>query len=569
MSTPTSLALSEALDEDLSPALEGRLGETSKVAAQALRASLLKKFRPDSSEKQDTAAIEKFLRINESCRTWSPRRDTLFIDVLLGHLKQELHRFFEPNNRGPLVAHVESILDFARVGPGASIGSTGNDFYTKLFSAELSCTSKFLEVAYTHYVSKFPEWSAAEEFRKTHGYSFDVVRGNRLSCVPKNDDISRTICIEPNLNMFYQLGLGEIIQRRLRSVFSIDLSTQPEVNRELAKGGSLGNGLCTIDLESASDSMSLSMLRHILPKTIMSWFEMLRSKTTTLPDGSEKELFMVSTMGNGFTFPLQTAIFSCIVTACLRYFGIPIYRAGERWSVFGDDIIIPLEIAGAVVDLLTYLGFTVNKQKSFFEGPFRESCGHDYYKGRNIRGVYIKSLRTTQDRVVAINLLNRWSARTGIYLRRSVRLLLKSVPKMYVPHWENIDAGIHVPSTILGIPRVSKRYQSIIYRRFVSKPKKLRVGEGYVDELKRTRRVYNPYGLLLAFVSGHVTNGEIHVRHNVNLYRSTTAVAPNWDNYVVSNNAESPFDRKVRSVSGVAPEEWQQWKTAVCVNFGH
>ncbi len=46
---------------------------------------------------------------------------------------------------------------------------------------------------------------------------------------------------------------------------------------------------------------------------------------------------------------------------------------------------------------LQLCGFTVNSSKSFTDGPFRESCGHDYYKGIDIRPVYTKTMLTWRD----------------------------------------------------------------------------------------------------------------------------------------------------------------------------
>lgn len=581
-------ALYEALLEDTNDAFSGINGKVKQVAATQLRNSFLKKYQEGSSSSADAAALLKFTSINERCKTWSPVENlSMFTPELVGHLKVELHKFFEPNNRQPLVSTANEILHLARVGPGAAVGAVGNDSYSKLFSSSLSCTTEFLYASYANYVNNSPLWSMAENLRKDLNLGHDIVDGNRVSCVPKNVDISRVICIEPNLNMFFQLGLGEIMTRRLKSVYSIDLSSQPVVNRELARVGSLNGDLCTIDLESASDSMSLLMLKHVMPRDIYLWLSKLRSRVATLPDGSKQELHMVSTMGNGFTFPLQTILFSCVVSACFSYLGLRGHeRAGKTWSVFGDDIIVPLEIVGAVLELLTYLGFTVNTQKSFFEGPFRESCGHDYFLGSNVRGVYIKTLVSPQSRCAAINLLNRWSASNGILLPKTVQMLLKTVRYQPVPPWENDDAGLKVPFDLAGPLRSSKRFQSVLYRRYVSVPRKIVIADGIIKTPRGLHeRVYNPHGLLWAFLNGTIVNGKINVRHNVSLYRSTTGVAPSWDHsdatpwsYDLGNLSDSflgaaseKFRLKMRQIlhRRFVQEEfdWPRWRTAVRGNF--
>jgi hypothetical protein len=531
----------------------------SEAAAYLLKTSFFKKFEemaPESKEAADKVAFDKFLSVNKRCETWSRhRRDTMFLDCLVGYFKDEVHRFFQPGNRFPLWSTFEEILHFSRCGPGVSIGSSGTDFYTKLFSSDLTYTRRILETAYTTYFRLSPLWDDANNTRQAHGFGSKQVPGNRLTTVPKNVDTTRVIAVEPSLNMFFQLGLAEILTRRLRSVFSIDLSSQQTVNRELARRGSLGCGLATIDLESASDSMPWKMIQEYFPADIVRWFALLRSPTSTLPNGEQVQLHMISTMGNGFTFPLQTIVFCCAVSACYRYLSRERPRSGEAWSVFGDDIIVPDFIVGPLVHLIEHLGFSVNMQKSFFEGPFRESCGADFFRGQNVRGVYIKALRSAQSRCAVINQLNLWSTRTGIFLPTLVGHLLRSVPFVRVPVWDNDDAGVKVPFSMIENAKMHPHYQSIIYRRFESKPARLVFGEGTVKQPRgQKRRIYNPSGLFLAMLNGTLVSGEISVRHNTTLYRSRSAIAPNWE--------WSP------TVSVFATEiERQRWETAVRQNF--
>lgn len=529
-----------------------------EAAAYQIKGSLLKKFEeydPTMRQAADARAISKFLTTNSRCGTWRrDRRETLYLDCLIGYFKDEVHRFFNPGNRIPLVSTFEEILQSARVGPGASLGSAGNDFYTKLFSSDLACTSRALEYSFLNYFKISPLWSDAEQFRASQGFGYKVVPGNRITTVPKNVDISRVIAVEPNLNMFFQLGLAEILTRRLKKVFNIDLSVQQTVNRELARLGSLEDSLCTIDLESASDSMPWNMIREYFPRDIVSLLGILRSPECTLPDGRRVKLEMISTMGNGYTFPLQTIVFSCVVSACLRYLSRGFERAGKSWTVFGDDIIVSNTIVGPVIHLLEHLGFSVNMQKSYLEGPFRESCGHDYFRGHNVRGVYVKRLSNMQSRYAVINQLNHWSAKTGIYLSKTVKMLLRTVQDNPVPVWDNDDAGLKVPLDLVKNRLLHPHYQSIMYRRYVSKPLVIRFGEGVVRTPRgQKRRIYNPSGLFLGMLNGSIVSGEINVRHDVKLYRSRVAVAPNWER----TPTDSVFATEILR---------QQWETAVRFN---
>lgn len=531
----------------------------SEASVFLMKESFLKKFEeydPIMRSTADSVALSKFLSVNDRCGTWrSDKRDTLYLDCLIGYFRDEVHRFFNPRNREPLVSTYEQILQFARCGPGVSIGSEGNDFYTKLFSSDLCYTSRILEISYLNYFSSSPLWADAESFRRSEGFGERVVPGNRLTTVPKNVDTSRVIAIEPNLNIFFQLGLAAILTDRLKVVYGIDLSKQQSVNRELARIGSLDDRLCTIDLESASDSMPWPMIKAYFPSDLVRMLGHLRSPMTLLPDGRQVALHMISTMGNGFTFPLQTIVFCCAVSACYRYLGRGFCRSGLDWSVFGDDIIVPNHLVGPVIHLIEHLGFQVNTQKSFLEGPFRESCGHDYFRGRNVRAVYVKRLSVLQTRCAIINQLNYWSARTGIRLSRTVKFLLKTVPDFPVPPWDNDDAGIKVPYDLVRNKKVHPEFQSIMYRRFSSKPNVMRFGDGVVLTPRGSRkRIYNPSAIFLAALDGSLVSGKINIRHDVKLYRSRQAIAPNWE--------RSPTD------SDIASEDLRQrWDTAVRFNL--
>lgn len=574
----SSDALYLNLLEDLDSAVPSYRGEPwpgmtlKETRANALSRSFYKKFVERKSFDADAKALQKFKSVNLDCSNFVLTPCSSADDVLLGELKSTLDDFWHPNGL-PLVGNHHDILDHARCGPGSSVGARGQDAYTKLFASPLGTTSSRLYAMYSDYIKTDPTWSSAEcQRQETYG-DFHVVEGSKLSFAPKTDDISRLICVEPSLNMFFQLGLGIVLERRLRSFFGIDLTTQPDKNRELARRGSRDDSYCTIDLSSASDSLSLGMLHDVLPKSMYSWLTMLRSPVVMVPDGTSLELNMVSTMGNGFTFPLQTAVFSAIVVTAMRICKEKIYRPrGERlgnFSVFGDDIICTKKVQRCVYRLLDLLGFVVNRDKSFVEGPFRESCGRDYYHGEPVRGVYIKALQSTQDRYVAINRLNLWSAMTGIPLSRTIGYLLRTVPFTPVPPDENEDAGIKVPFHMVPqklIKRCRDRGKSVLYRSYRASTKYIRIE---LDSLKvpskSKSRIYNPDGLLLSFLNGNIRKSKISVRHDRLSYSAKWQLTPNWD--WLPNGQEKSESGESFPVSEILSlSTWRQWDTAVSIN---
>lgn len=526
--------------------------EPKEFACAALLTSVLKKFQDSTSEAANTAALKAFLASNVSCGEWRlPMDRNLLDDLLYGLFKQEIYRFFNRGPGGHILSSLSLIEREATTGPGASFGARGTDFYTKLFSGPLTTTKASLYRLFEHSYAKSPYWARAEIERSAEFGGPQLVRGNRLSFVPKNVDTSRCICTEPVLNMFYQQGVRGILERRLRQYFGIDLSVQQECNKDMARIGSLNGSFATIDLSSASDSVSLKMIRETFPADVVSWLELFRSPEVQLPNGDWIALEMISSMGNAYTFPLETIIFSCVVSAVYNALDIEMQRGyGRRcewqpearayvqttrlpnFGVFGDDIIVVTEAYDLVVRLLNILGFRVNAEKSFSQGPFRESCGGDYFRGYPCRGVYIKSLRTMASRYVAINRLNQWSAEHDVPLRSTLKWLVDKVRFLPVPLYENDDAGVKVPAYpwVQFDPRHCPDTGGYIYRRWESVPQKMRIVDGALKLPRGVKaRIYNADGLFLAALRGDIRSETIGSRLGPARYRTKEAITPNWD----------------------------------------
>jgi hypothetical protein len=416
-----------------------------------LLSNVIRKWRPKDSRKADENAKEKFLASNKKCKNWRLQFDKESDRMLVGEFQRELDDFFHPDGL-PLISSYSQIFENSRVGPGSAVGARGFSFYAKFFASRLTTTSLDLNFAFRGCVAKFPRLDeAVANCRQSLGEPL-VVDGSRISFAPKTQDCSRLICVEPSLNMFFQLGLGAILEDRLRSQFRLDLSNQPLMNQRLARYGSLTGRFSTIDLSSASDSISLKMCRRFLPRWFYYLLVKLRSPVTQLGNQTVR-LNMMSTMGNGFTFPLQTILFSCLIRAAYRVSGLCIHDRSPNWACFGDDLIVEASAFRNTCRLLSLLGFTTNDAKTFFEGPFRESCGTDWFYGQPVRPVFVKKLDSLQDIFVAVNLLNEWSAFTGIPLPEGVNYLLSGIRKdvslFFVPFQENNEAGLRVPSLLI------------------------------------------------------------------------------------------------------------------------
>lgn len=520
--------------------------------AWQLYRSIVKKYNdadmPSVSARD--VALRKFLAVNTSCGEWCDRRVDDLDDHLVGSFKKHIERWYHLDGYGnTAVSNLLCLFEKGGVGPGASVASRGSDLYTKLFDGSLSSTSNELLQFWRRTAAVHPIWRNAERTRAKR-YSDVVVRGNKLSFVNKNVHTARCISSEPVINMWFQKGLEAEFNARTKHRYGVDLKTQPEINKRLAKLGSELEIYATIDLESASDSIATAMLDAYLPKGMCDWLKLFRSPYCAVPGNGWVKLNMIATMGNAFCFPLQTLLFTCVVAAVYELRGIPMKRPenyefdprGKNFGVFGDDIICVTEAVPWVNRLLYLLGFRVNSDKTHVEGPFRESCGYDAFNGHPVRGVYIKTLRTAQDTFVAINTLNRWSSRSGILLKHTVGYLLGSVSTVspLVPPDEDDTAGIHVPLTlargvtrgVFGIWRYRKDSPIAAEFHFCGENyKHARLSENKLPPPLRTDRKLNLAGALMAFLGGYVDgwSGAVTVRSDRVRYQTKHCITPHWD----------------------------------------
>lgn len=252
------------------------------------------------------------------------------------------------------------------------------------------------------------------------GRVLNIVEYNRVLTVPKSNSTDRTIAAEPTLNMFFQLGVGSYIRRRLRR-FGIDLNDQTK-NQELARAGSIDGLLATLDLRNASNSLSYEAVKLLLPPE---WFAVLNSLRSPygLVKGKMHRYRMFSSMGNGFTFELESLIFYVIARCASKHKGAV--------SVYGDDIIVATADALNVIKWLQFFGFTTNTDKSFITGFFRESCGKHYYFGYDVSPFFVRRLPHGLDIMLLFNNIVRWSTRLGLDTRfvKPMEYVLNLIPK--------------------------------------------------------------------------------------------------------------------------------------------
>jgi hypothetical protein len=237
-----------------------------------------------------------------------------------------------------------------------------------------------------------------------------------------------------------QRGAGLYMRDRLKRS-GVDLGNQG-LNQQLARAAQRFN-LATLDLSNASDTLSIETVFAFLPIDWAMFLDDLRSKETRIA-GNWRKLEKFSSMGNGFTFELETLIFYC-----LAYASAKVDDLNPFWvTAYGDDIIVPREAYDTVVDALSFFGFSVNSEKSYKEGPFFESCGKHYFNGHDVTPVYQKA-EVDDGLHERIRFFNRLTRLSLLFCESTVYGPLANVLKQLRPSAKKVKHGA-VPAIPMG-----------------------------------------------------------------------------------------------------------------------
>lgn len=269
------------------------------------------------------------------------------------------------------------LVNEIRFGPGSSYFASGDSVnpMDKIRNGRVAITSGAAHM-WDCYTSKTP-FSDKEKF---------FIQQDFFDFVPKNFKSLRTISIGNDGNTLLQLSLGRAIRRKLKRFYNLDM--QHELHKKIVKDSSITRSHATVDIKNASNSVCKNVVKRLLPPI---WFDLLNKSRhhKTQIGNYVHDLELFSSMGNGFTFELETIIFLAIAMT-LPHSTILTNKGGDI-SVFGDDIICRDEDYDLLVKRLTHFGFKVNEDKSFSgDSWFRESCGADYFSGINVTPTYLR-----------------------------------------------------------------------------------------------------------------------------------------------------------------------------------
>jgi hypothetical protein len=368
-------------------------------AYQATRLLSKAKWLPTTIDTR-AAAVAKFEEAEELCRrtnlTWAMHQSRR-----ISFLRDDERLLFSVRRKigDVLGSGLFRWTEFCNFGPGAD-GSTVRGL-TSAYN-KLSSPGSVTGGAYP-YLAVFSEITSLGHCFvgdiTTGRLDLELSRGNRVTFVPKSAKVDRPIAVEPRWNIWLQKGVGAYIRARLRS-FGVNLDDQG-LNQSLAIYGSRTDKYATIDLASASDTMSKEVVAAVMPLPWLTVLDALRSPSFFL-DGKWRKYEKWSSMGNGYTFELESLLFWAICSSI-----------NPDVSVYGDDLIVPAESFDRVVQALDLFGFRVNPEKSFKSGPFRESCGRDAFNGDTVTPIYWKNALDDQGALSLVNQISVLAKRLG------------------------------------------------------------------------------------------------------------------------------------------------------------
>jgi len=369
--------------------------DSEKFAMDHLVDSLLSKsvYLPLNRDKS-RAALDTFSEIELAVeeRNRQPRLRAPWLLTLQNEISYLLYR--EATDQSPEEL-IELAVRYGRLGPGTSPGIPTHYLRSDKLRFTTSVSPHLRRFASA---IKGSLWDGDQ-------CNTVVCSSVKIQTVPKNAKTDRSICVCPVIDMFLQRGLGVHLERMLRRDL-IDLRSQTR-NQYLASIASRER-LATIDLSSASSWFGAYNLYTLLPDELFDCVDLIRPRFKEI-DGHTSAYHNFMPMGVGYTFALMSLYFWALVKTVVPK------GAHHFCSVYGDDIIVPQKYAAEVVERLTYLGFAVNRKKSFISGLFFESCGHEFFNGEFVTPFFARRSTDTNCavdyRVQLANALRAWVKR--------------------------------------------------------------------------------------------------------------------------------------------------------------
>jgi len=310
-------------------------------------------------------------------------------------------------------------VEGCRFGPRATSRIRGNTGLSLKLSGKPHVTFSAALAAH-RLIGRMPLWAKAIGWKASNPLAaLEICDHDVITCVTKNALTGRTVAPQPCMNSYMDLGVGRGMRIKLYAA-GVNLQRQ-SINQNLARRGSIDGTVATVDVANASNSVVRLLVwlligdRNRTRDRSWQWYEVMDMLRTEqgLIDGVMHSYELFSSMGNGYTFELETLIFyvlSCSVCASL---GLP----EDQVSCYGDDIVIPSDAVPLLREVFDSVGFRLNMSKSFWNtsGPlFRESCGKHYLNGVDVTPFYVDGdIDCPSQQILLANNLLRWASLPG------------------------------------------------------------------------------------------------------------------------------------------------------------
>lgn len=319
-----------------------------------------------------------------------------------------------------------------RHGPGAIAEAVGptNKYCWQNWSTALESEYPIADFGYHSLCS----WAGSQCDESIDGDPYGI--SSRLVAVPKSYSGPRLIAAEPAAHQWCQQNVWHFLRTRT-SATGIGLFvcfTDQSRNQRLCKEGSRTGASATIDLSAASDRVSCHVVGQLFRSNLGLLRSLRASRTHSVSQRLAHEvpglvrLRKFTTMGSACTFPVESLIFLSVALASVLVqrgrspSWANIRDLHEEVTVFGDDIIVPIDSRELFVTALEVLYFKVNTNKSFWTGLFRESCGVDSFRGTDVTPVYWRRVNDGKPEALAStvgcsnNFYNKFLLNTAAYL---------------------------------------------------------------------------------------------------------------------------------------------------------
>lgn len=395
-----------------------------------------KRFSPCHAELLKADGLRKFAIANSKCRVTN--------DALLTCTFRQAETLNSIKRTLAKILKGYKVTDFKRGYFSSGVAADAS----RPLADKLDAYSQW--VSYLHH-PMYPLGSNNPYSWPTYGCAKDMpLNVCKVTAVPKSFKTVRIIAEEDAYRQFHMQCIREALSKAIwRNGYrrQLDLNNQ-DGNREACLRGSASGCMATIDLSSASDTLSRELVRRIMPEMFHDVLPYLPSHCDyPNPDRGyaveRRKLHMFCTAGAATTFVVESLAFLAI---CIEATAVASVFQEEELTpprVFGDDMLVDYRAYETTIHYLENLGFIVNQDKSYGVGPYRESCGVEYVYGIDVSSKYFprEVLSWKNDANVATSLSSLCALQHRLYSCFHVSRFLTQLVKKIEPRMTSHDVG--------------------------------------------------------------------------------------------------------------------------------